>query len=163
MGQNIKYIITTENLNIPIYIISFKEKNSTIFPILLEDNDFEDISKYSEKSNDNVFDFFDMILCGGYHLEFPTRRLFEFIQMSKIRSFAIITYREFMDIPQNIGKPILFLDNELCKINSDYTEEQIHQKLNSEITFNEIINNEEKYWNYGTSELIYLKNLNKTN
>jgi len=166
MGQDIKYIITTQKIKVPIYIVHFEEGNATVFPMLMEDSDFERMSDYSKESNDNVSSFFDTILCGGYNLEYPTKRMMTFIQSSGLRSLAIIAYREICDLPQNAGMPVLFIDDKLFdlkQLNYDFErqilEDEIHKILSSEILSTEIINNEERYWSYEGSEIYYLQNL----
>jgi hypothetical protein len=167
MGQDTKYIITTEILNVPINIIHFKENNALVFPILLEDSDFVELSNYSKKSTVNVYEFFDNVLHGGYYLEYPIKNLMRFIQSSKIKSLALISYREFLDLPQDTGFPILFINDKIVNLSTTVIaepeigdiENECHKLLNSDIHFNEIINNEDKYWSYEESETYYLNNL----
>ena len=170
MGQDIKYLITTEEIKIPIHIIHFKERNSTIFPILMEDSDYQRMCEYphdlKNSESDDVASFFDLILGGGFNLEYPTKRLLEFIALSGLKSLAVIGYREICDLPQNIGNPFLFIDDkiyDLTKINFDSErqifENEIHKILNSEILFTDIINNEKQYWCYENSETYYLEGL----
>ncbi len=169
MGQDIKYIITTKEIEVPINIIHFKEKNSIVFPILIDDSDFERLSEDSKDSSDNVASFFDMILCGGYNLEYPTKRLLTFIQGSNLKSLAIIGYREICDLPQNIGMPVLFVNDKILDLKGlnnskgQILENEIHKIINAEILFTEIIKNEDRYWSYEDSENSYLQNLKNYN
>ncbi len=162
MGQNTKYIITTEEVEVPINIVHFNEGNSTIFPLLLEDNDFNEISEYSKKSDDSVYNFFDMILYGGYSLEYPIKNLISFIMTAKIKELGIISYREIADVPQFIGESILFLDDNIFDVSKmEFPEDEIHRLIKSDVSFQNLINQENKYWSYESSEFWYLTNLNK--
>jgi hypothetical protein len=140
MGQNLKYLITTEELKVPIYIVHFKEKNAIVFPMLMEDSTYKEMSDFSKESNDTISDFFNMVLTGGYNLEYPTQRLFTFIvERSNLKSLAVIPYREFCDLPQNIGIPILFIKDKIIDLTKEeISEEKIHESIGAEITFNDI-------------------------
>lgn len=162
MGQDLKYLIITQKIKVPIYLVHFKEGNSIIFPMLIEDSVYEEISDYSKESNDSVSVFFNTILYGGYNLEYPTERLFKFVKYSNLTTLALIPYREFADLPLNVGIPILFLNDKIVDLSQEnLTENEIHKKIGASVTFWDIIRNEDKYWCYENLEIIYLENLNK--
>jgi hypothetical protein len=162
MGQDIKYIITTEPITVPINIVHFTEKNATIFPLLLDDGDYEDISDDAKEFQGNIQSFFNIILSSTYDIVYPTERLFLFMQQSGLTSLGWIGHREICDLPHDIGMPILFLDNEIVTVtNKESPEDEVHQKLGAEILFREIIGHENRYWSYEDAEVAYLENLKK--
>ncbi len=162
MGQDLKYLITTEKIKVPIYLVHFKEENSIIFPMLIEDSVYEEISDYSKESNDSVSDFFNAILYGGYDLKYPTERLFKFVKYNNLKTLALIPYREFGDLPLDIGIPICFINDKIIDLSQEnLTENEIHEKIGAKISFWDIIRNESKYWCYENLEITYLENLNK--
>jgi len=162
MGQDLKYIITTEDIKLPIHIVHFKEKNAKIIPLLMDDNTFSEISNLAKECNENIKEYLEFIVCGPYYLEYPTKRVLEHLMGTEIKSFAIIAYREILDLLQNIGDPVLYINNKRIDLTSEeMSEEKIHRQLGAEITFTEIINNEQKYWCYENAEFVYLNNLNK--
>ena len=161
MGQQIFYVITNTEIKIPIDIIHFKEKNCIIFPLLIEDNDY--IYKMLESSahTKNVTDFFEYAIW-QFHYEYPTRKVFDFIFQNKIKTFGLIGYREILDIPQNLDDAMLFIDDVRIEFESaEDIETKIHKKLNSDFTFLELVNNEEKYWSFESAEKFYFAQLER--
>jgi len=162
MSQDLKYIIITEKINIPIHIVHFKEKNAYVIPLLMEDNTYSEISELAKECNENVREFIDFIVCGPYYIEYPTKRVLEHLMLSGIKSLAFIPYREICELWEYIGDPILFIDDKRIELTiKEHAEENFHRQLGAEITFNEIINSEKRYWGYENAEFDYLTNLNK--
>ncbi|MEM6721819.1 MAG: hypothetical protein AAF611_21000 [Bacteroidota bacterium] len=160
MAQDLKYIITTEPLEVPINIVHFKENNAIVFPLLLQDYDFKDLAAYADTTDENAYLFFDLVLHGAYTIEYPMRNLFQFLIRKKLKTFGMVAYREILDIPENVGKPIVFINDQSVKTTSkDFPEDEAHQLLNVEVAFGSMINNEEKYWSYETAEFFYLNDL----
>lgn len=163
MGQDSKYIIINKIVDVPINIVHFQEGNCLVFPLLIDDFDFDDISIYSKKSNDNIYTFFDLFLHGPYSIEYPMKNLFHFIMKSNFKHLGIIAFREFMDLEQNVGDSILFLNNRIVEVNGGkeyHSGFKVHELLNSSVSLFEIVNNEDKYYSYEDAEHYYLKNLN---
>jgi hypothetical protein len=102
-----------------------------------------------------------MILAGPYLLEYPIKNLFYFLQVN-VRNLGIISYREFADLPHDLGRPILFIHDKIVQLKKEGdSETAIHKLLKSETSMVYIIRQEEKYWGYETAENYYLENLNK--
>lgn len=159
MGQDIKYIICKENINVPINIIHFKEGNALVFPVLIEDNDFEGLSENIHTNPDDAAEFFGRMLCGGYHLEYPTRNLIEFIVSCAIKSFAFISFREIGELHHYKGLPVVFIADKLHVQPREFDEQEIHHLLQTDASFREMMNNESKYWSYEDAEFYYLNAL----
>jgi|GEM_PF-4812243 len=161
MGQQIFYVITTTEIEIPIDIIHFKEKNSIILPLLIEDNDY--IYKMIESSvhTKNVRDFLEYAIW-QFHYEYPTRKVFDFIFRNEIKTFGLIGYREILDIPQNLDGAMLFINDVRIEFEStEDIESKIHKKLDADFTFVELINNEQKYWSFESAEKCYFNKLER--
>lgn len=159
MGQQLSYIICKETIDPPIHIIHFKEANTFVFPVLIEENDFIELSETIHKRPDTADEFFEVVLYGGYPLEYPTRRLVEFLKSKYIKSFAFITYNEITGLRTNTALPIVFIDDRLHANTGTMKEEEAHKLLHAEVSFTEIITNEEKYWSYEDAEYYYLNAL----
>lgn len=159
MGQDIKYIICAKTIEVPINIIHFKENNALVFPVLIEDNEFQDLSDNIHKSPDNAHEFFERMLYGGFHLEYPTRNLIEFLMRTGIQSFAFVPNREILDLIHNIGMPVVYLDDKLIPTTANQHVDEIHSMINANVSAAEMMNNEEKYWSYEDAEFYYLNAL----
>ena len=86
MSQQICYIITPIEVKVPIDIVHFKEKNCTVIPLLIDDNDFEKLV-FSSSDSSTISEFMESAII---HLiyEYPTRKAFEFITNAKIETFG---------------------------------------------------------------------------
>jgi len=159
MGQKIFYIITPIQINLPIEVVHFKEKDVYIIPLLIDEFDFKRLIEFSDDSK-NIDEFFKNYIIHNKY-EYPTEKVFDYFSHNKIITFAIIGYREFLDISQLSNSTILFINSEKISLNEENIEELCHKKLNTTFTFNELINNNEKYWSYYTAEKYYFNQLEK--
>jgi|GEM_PF-4507654 len=89
MGQQICYIISTDLLEVPLEIVHFKEQGCTVFPLLVNDTDYENILHYSEPKNSEEF-FHEFMTHCGY--EYLNRKIAAFMSEKRLRNFAMINY-----------------------------------------------------------------------
>ena len=157
MGQKIFYVLTIQNVTMPIEIVHFKEGNATVIPLLIESELFESIANHAEE--DDIVtkeDFFNSNFLPGC-LEYPTKDVFSFVR-NNLDSFAMIGYVEELGMAKNIGKPFFFTNR--CKVDtSNLSEIDIHETFNSSVTFTDIIRNKTRYQDYYTAEKNYFKEL----
>ena len=158
MGQQIFYVNTPLNIKVPISIIHFQEKNCIIFPLLAEDYDFEKMLESSADSK-TVKDFLDDAII---HLdyEYPTRKLFDFIHEVKLNTFGIIGFSNSWTVPEE-ASPLLFINGDRVKIHWTNFETKIHEKLEAQISFLELIRDEQKYRSFYDAEDYYFKQIEK--
>jgi hypothetical protein len=159
MGQNIKYVITTENMEVPINIVHFKEKNTLIFPFVMHDSEYETLCEMVIHYNNSAQKFLFSPL-NYMPLEYPTDRLFHFLGMRNTQNLALIAHAEFNDFDYEVGHPILFINDQLIQIDAWHEQQVAHEKLGAEVHFHDIIRDEQKYFCYESAEIFYLKNLN---
>lgn len=158
MSQQICYIITPIEVKVPIDIVHFKEKNCTVIPLLIDDNDFEKLV-FSSSDSSTISEFMESAII---HLiyEYPTRKAFEFITNAKIETFGIVYYYGHFFVLEDT-KPVLFINDKRIDIPWDNFENEIHQRLESQCSFSELINNEVRYRSFYDAEEFYFKELEK--
>ncbi|WP_159441158.1 hypothetical protein [Pedobacter caeni] len=150
-------MITWDDLEVPINIVHFKEGNALVFPFLMEDSDYERMSELAKDSDETIYDFLDSVMCGGHlcAIEYPTKNLFLFIQDANLESLEIIAYREILEIPYDLGGPILFVDGKIVS-SKDIEIVVVQAQISDEIPLNFITHDEQKYWSYEGAEYYYL-------
>ncbi len=159
MGQQICYLITTVEIEtaIPIDIVHFKEKNCIIMPLLMEHSEYETMV-YVTSDSQTVEEFLDIII--HYTHEYPTKKAFDFISKAGLKTFGIAYYSQHFIVPED-SMPILFIDNKKTEIPWNNFMDEIHQKLGSELTYYELLTDEEKYRDFYDAENYYFRQLEK--
>lgn len=153
MGHNIKYIATKNNLQVPPEIVHFVEMDTLILPIDLYDSDYEELIEESINwtNSDQLFGHCISELI----LEDSVLSCIDFLKNQKNLTFALVAYREIMDIPQ--GYPwLLFKNGQLFKPENKYLEP--HSQIGLELRYETIIGNEDRYYSYDDSFYEYFKN-----
>lgn len=159
MGQKIYYILTKSNIDVPFEIVHFKEKNGLIFPLLMDEYLFKDITADANRKDVSTIEDFYFNVLRFHSFEYPTKKVFRFIKQ-RFQSFALVGYREILEIPDNLGDIILFLNN--SKVDTrNKRESDVHKILDVEISFFEVIQNERKYWSFSSAENTYFEELKK--
>lgn len=158
MSQQICYIITPIEVKVPIDIIHFKEKNCIVIPLLIDDNDFDKMV-FSASNASNIFEFMEDAII-HFIYEYPTRKAFEFIKNAKIETFGIVYYYGHFFIPDD-SKPVLFINDKRIDIPWNNFENEIHERLESQFSVSELINNEIKYRSFYNAEEFYFKELER--
>jgi hypothetical protein len=159
MAQEICYIITTEiEIEIPIDVVHFKEKNCVIIPLLMDHNEYETMLSVTSDSS-TVEEFRDTII--HYTYEYPTKKAFDFIWTAALKTFGIAYFGQHFIIPQD-STPILYIDHEKTEIPWEYYMDEIHKKLGSELKYFELLKDEEKYRDFHTAENYYFRQLEQT-
>lgn len=159
MGQQICYLITTAEIEvaIPIDIVHFKEKNGIIIPLLMENYEYETMVATTSDSL-TVEEFLNTII--HYTYEYPTKKAFDFISKAALKTFGIAYYSQHFIVPED-STPILFIDNNKIEIPWNNFMDEIHQKLGSELTYYELLRDEEKYRDFYEAENYYFRQLEK--
>jgi len=156
MGQQICYIISPDDVQVPLEIVHFKEQDCTVFPLLVTDTDYENILNYSEPENSEEFFHEFMIHCG---YEYLNRRVADFMSEKKLQNFAMINYGNFSSIGDSF--PLLFIDGQCNSLPWENFENESHRKLGIAFTFLELIRNEAKYRSFLDAEDYYFRELEK--
>ena len=148
MGQRIFYIIAKGDIEVPIDIVSFIEKDATIIPLDIDESIYEGLSKLCEdfKTLDNLYKAFPSVLGKGFY----------FIKDIQLKNFAVLGLREILEIPHPIGNPIIFIDGKIIKT-KDTNPQWGHDLLNIDFSFGELIRKEKRYWTFASAEKDYFK------
>lgn len=148
MGQRIFYIAAKGDLEVPIDIVSFIEKDATIIPLDIDEHIYESLSKVCEnfKTLDNLYNAFPSVLGKG----------FSFIRNIQLKNFAVLGLREILETSHPIGNPIVFIDGIITKT-KDTNPQCGHDLLNIEFSFGELLRNEKRYWSFASAEEDYFK------
>ena len=159
MGQKIYYVLAQNNVKVPLEIVHFKEKEGIVLPILIEEHEFKFMANDCEEEYVQTVDDFFMKVARAVSFEYPTNKVFSFVKKN-LDSFALLGYREVIELPQDLGHPILFINRK--KVDTKKIDEmKVHELLGISVTYRDIINNESKYWSYYSAETTYFEELAK--
>lgn len=146
MGQRIFYIAAKGDLEVPIDIVSFIEKNSTIIPLDIDEDVYRAFGELCQDL-ETLDDLYNAL--PGF-----SPKVFDFLRSIQLQNFAILGLREFADVPHFIGNPIVYINGKIVKVEEN--DPQIgHTLLGIDFSFHELIKKEDRYWSYANAETDY--------
>jgi hypothetical protein len=156
MGQDIKYIITNQNVEIPKQIVHFREGNGMVIPIDISDGDFEEILENASnfKTVNDLIDF----MIENIFLNKSVIKIIVAVASLKIDTFVFSCFRDIADVT-HIDDWIVFDQNQVIDIStnnsSDETFNDPNSKIELDVSMGYIINKEDRYWCYESAHAKY--------
>ncbi|MFY7665140.1 hypothetical protein [Flavobacterium sp.] len=138
---------------IPIDIVYFKEKNATVIPLLIEDNEFETMVTSASDAN-HVADFHQST--AALTFEYPSRKSLEIVAKADFKSFGVVNFSDDFSVHVD-SNPILFIENTRRNLAwKDYVS-ATHDQLNSAFTSFELLKKEKEFWDFYNADDQYFR------